>query len=119
MEIDRKTRAFVALLFTILPLAGCEAASNAAAGAGAFMDKTAEKIGQGTEDTAITVAVKGALVKADDMLGKQVKVGTFKNRVSLSGKVPTEADKARAEQIATSVKGVSSVLNALEVGPIN
>jgi osmotically-inducible protein OsmY len=119
MNPDRTPKALAAVLFAVLPLAGCEAATNAANGAGAMIERTAEKIEQKTDDAAITLAVKGALVKADDMLGRQVKVGTLKGRVSLSGTVPTAADKARAEQIALGVKGVSEVLNALDVGPAN
>jgi osmotically-inducible protein OsmY len=120
MDTDRKGPALAALVLALaLPLAGCQAATNAANGADAFLEKTAEKIEQKTDDAAITLAVKGELAKADDMLGRQVKVGSFKGRVSLNGTVPTPADKARAEQIALTVKGVTGVLNALEVGPIN
>jgi osmotically-inducible protein OsmY len=97
-------------------LTGCEAASNAATGAGAFVEKTAQKIEQGTDDTALTLAVKGALFKADEKLERAVHVGAFKNSVSLSGVVPTAEDKARAEQIAMSVKGVERVVNGLDVG---
>jgi osmotically-inducible protein OsmY len=117
MDTDRTPAALAAVLLAVLPLAGCEAATNAANGAGAMIERTAEKIEQKTDDAALTLAVKGALVKADDKLGRQVKVGSLKGRVSLSGTVATAADKARAEQIAVGVKGVSEVLNALEVGP--
>jgi osmotically-inducible protein OsmY len=119
MERKRNVQALAVAALAVLPLAGCEAANNAAKGADAYLEKVGEKIGQGTEDAAITVAVKGALLKADEMLAKQVKVGSLKGRVSLSGTVPTAADKAKAEQIALTVKGVESVLNALDVGPVN
>jgi hyperosmotically inducible protein len=107
-----------ALLFlALLPTAGCEAATNAANGAGAIVEKTAEKIGQKTSDAALDLAVKGALIKADDVLGRQVKVGSLDGVVSLSGVVPTAEAKARAEQITLGVKGVVKVMNALDVGP--
>ncbi len=96
-------------------LLGCEATTNAAHGAEAFVDKTAQKIAQNTDDAALTLAVKGALYKADTNLERAVKVGSLKGRVSLSGTVPTAADKARAEQIARSVKDVTDVLNAIDV----
>jgi osmotically-inducible protein OsmY len=99
-------------------LLGCEAAHNAAAGAGAFVEKTAQDVEQGTDDTALTLAVKGALFKADENLAHAVHVGSFKNRVSLSGTVPTAEDKARAEQIVMGVKGVEKVVNALDVGVV-
>src|SRR4051794_24141053 len=99
-----------AVILVSLALAGCNAAQNAAAGAGAYMEKTAEKIGQKTEkaaekigqttdDASITVAVKGELLRADERLGKLVKVSTGNGIVSLAGAVPTAEDKARAEEI--------------------
>jgi hyperosmotically inducible protein len=103
-------------LLLALGLAGCEAANNAVAGTDAILTKTAEKISQKTDDEALTLAVKGALVKADDKLGWRVKVGAVGGSVSLSGKVPTPEDKAKAEDIASRVKGVTRVLNAIDVG---
>lgn len=110
-------RATLALALALLP-AGCDAATNAANGAGALVEKTAVSLEQKTNDAAITVAVKGALADADDVLGRQVKVGTFKSVVSLSGTVPTPEAKVRAEQIALQARGVVRVLNALDVGPL-
>jgi hyperosmotically inducible protein len=98
-------------------LAGCDAASNAAAGVGAYAEKTANKIEQGTDDAGITIAVKGALLEADEKLAKRVKVSTGNGIVSLVGTVATPEDKVRAEQIAGRVKGVVRVINALDVVP--
>jgi hyperosmotically inducible protein len=106
-----------AVFAVCLGLAGCEATSNAAAGVGAFAEKTANKIGQTTDDAAITVAVKGALFKADEKLSKRVHVSTGNGIVSLSGAVGTPEDKMRAEQIAGRVEGVVRVINALDVVP--
>lgn len=108
-----------AALAVCFGIAGCNAAANAAAGAGAYVEKTAEKIGQKTDDASITLAVKGALLRADEKLGKQVKVSTGNGIVSLVGNVPTPEDRMRAEQIAGTVNGVVRVINALEVGPPN
>lgn len=109
--------ASAALLLLVLPAAGCEAATNAASGAGAFAEKAAAKIEQKTGDAALTLAVKGALVKADDKLGRDVKVGALDGVVSLSGVVATPEAKARAEEITLGVKGVVRVMNAIDVGP--
>jgi len=117
METPTKPFA-LALVLASFPVAGCEAASNAANGAGAFVEKTAQKIGESTEDAAITVAVKGAIFKADEKLAGKVSVGTFKRAVSLSGTVQTAEEKTRAEQIATGVKGVEKVINALDIVPV-
>jgi len=100
-----------------LGLAACEAASNAAAGVGAYAEKTANKIGQTTDDASITIAVKGALFEADEKLAKRVHVSTGNGIVSLAGAVGTPEDKARAEQVAGKVKGVVRVINALDVVP--
>ncbi len=105
----------VVAVLALAPLTGCQATKNAADGAGAYLDKTAHDIQQGTDDAAITLAVKGAIFKADEKLSTKVHVGTSNGRVSLSGTVDTPSDKIRAEQIATGVKGVTGVLNALDV----
>jgi hyperosmotically inducible protein len=107
-----------AAMAACLGLAGCEAASNAAAGAGVYIDKTAEKIEHTTDDAALTIAVKAALLKADERLAKQVKVSTGNGVVSLVGAVPTPEDRARVEQIAGGVRGVVRVINALDVVPL-
>ncbi len=118
MKTDLMRRATLAFALAALPAAaGCEATTNAANGAGAFIEKTAEKVGQKTSDAALSLAVMGNLVKADDALGRQVKVGSLDGVVSLSGTVATADAKARAEQIATQTKGVVRVVNAIDVGP--
>ncbi len=106
-----------AMIAACLGLAGCAAAENAAAGVGAYAEKTAQKIEQKTDDASITIAVKGALLDADEKLAKDVKVSTGSGIVSLVGTVRTPADKMRAEQIAGTVKGVVRVINALDVVP--
>ena len=118
MDTHPMKRAALALTLPLLLAAGCDAATNAANGAGAFVEKTTLSLEHKTNDAAITVAVKGALVDADDVLGRQVKVGTFNSIVSLSGTVPTPELKARAEQIALQARGVVKVINALDVGPL-
>ena len=45
-----------------------------------------------------------------------IHVETISNKVTLTGRVPTDADKQVAEQLARSTKGVGSVVNNLEVG---
>lgn len=106
-----------ALIILGLGLGGCEAAQNAAAGAGAYMEKVGHKVEAKTEDAAITIAVKGALLKADDKLATRVRVSTGGGVVSLVGVVATEADRAKAEEIAAAQRGVTRVINAIEVGP--
>lgn len=109
--------AMTAAILASLGAGGCEAANNAATGAGAFVEKTAEKIGQKTDDASITMAVKGKLFEADEKLASRVKVSTGNGVVSLVGAVPAAEDKVRAEQIAGTVRGVVRVINAIDVVP--
>jgi hyperosmotically inducible periplasmic protein len=68
-------------------------------------------------DSSVTAKVKTKLT--EDRLGTltQVKVDTVKNIVYLTGSVPTNDDRARAEQVARTVDGVRNVVNNLEVLP--
>ncbi len=105
------------LLATIALLAGCDAATNAANGVGAYAEKTANRIGESTTDASITLAVKGAIVEADPKLGSKVKVTTAAGVVTLTGAVATPDDKAKAEQAAHKPKGVVNVVNQIDVVP--
>ena len=74
-----------------------------------------ESTGEYVDNTVITTKVKAALAK--DSLGSlvDVEVATFRDVVQLSGFVDSEADKARAEDIAAGIEGVASVDNSLIV----
>ncbi|MDM0000384.1 BON domain-containing protein [Variovorax sp. J22P240] len=67
------------------------------------------------DDAAITAAVSTGLAKDPDLSAIKIDVDTKGGTVSLSGPAPNAAAKARAEEIAKSVKGVSAVKNNLEV----
>ena len=68
-------------------------------------------------DAAITAAVSAGLVKDPDLSAIKIDVDTQGGVVTLNGPAPTAAAKARAEEIAKGVKGVSSVDNKLKVKP--
>jgi len=67
------------------------------------------------DDASITAAVSTGLAKDPDLSAIKIDVDTKGGTVSLSGPAPNAAAKARAEEIAKSVKGVSAVNNNLEV----
>jgi|UPI000482CD5B osmotically-inducible protein OsmY len=67
------------------------------------------------DDATITAAVSSGLAKDPDLSAIKIDVDTKGGTVSLSGPAPSAAAKARAEEIAKSVKGVSAVNNNLEV----
>jgi osmotically-inducible protein OsmY len=64
-------------------------------------------------DDEIAAAVAEALRREGGMAFKQVQVQVDRGLVSLHGTTPTIADKAKAEQIARSVRGVIAVRNEL------
>lgn len=72
---------------------------------------TKESTGEYVDDSTITTKVKAQFVSDPVVKAYQVKVETFKGVVSLSGFVNTAEEKARAEQIASSVNGVHQVNN--------
>ncbi|SFQ66028.1 BON domain-containing protein [Variovorax sp. OK605] len=81
-----------------------EAAKNAGAAVSATVD-----------DAAITASVSAGLAKDPDLSAIKINVDTKGGAVSLKGPAPTVAAKARAEEIAKGVQGVTSVDNQLEV----
>ncbi len=72
---------------------------------------TRESTGEYFDDAAITAKVKTALLADKQVSGLAVNVETFKGTVQLSGFASTEAERERAAQVASGVKGVKSVKN--------
>jgi hypothetical protein len=88
------------------------------------LEKGADKVEEGI-GTAVTSLKKGTReVEIEAVLGRirgleKVDVTvTDSSAVTLSGVVATEADKARAADIASSIKGVGQVTNNIAVGAI-
>lgn len=76
---------------------------------------TGESAAQNIDDASITTAVKAKLAAEKASSLTRVSVATANGNVSLTGIVPTSADRARAEQITRSVNGVRAVANNLQV----
>jgi len=74
------------------------------------------KIGSGGNDMALFMQVRGAL-GADSDLVKGVIVEVKEGNASLSGKVPSEEKKKKAEQLVRSINGIKNVKNDLQVAP--
>src|SRR5688572_13843086 len=100
----------VPALVTILALGGATAFQTGCAGTA-----TRESTGEYLDDATITTKVKAAYVKDPVVKALDVKVDTFKGAVQLSGYVDTAEQKARAEQIAAGIQGVSSVRNNISL----
>ncbi len=83
--------------------------------AAACRSMTGESAGRNVDDATITTEVKAKLAAERASNLTRVSVSTANGMVSLSGVVPTPTDRARAEEIARGVKGVTGVTNALQV----
>lgn len=91
------------------------AVSCAAALAGCASTPIQESAGEYIDSSIVTAKVKVALLNAENLPSGQISVASFKRGVQLSGFVPTETDKSRAEGIARDVDGVKSVTNSIQV----
>jgi hyperosmotically inducible protein len=70
-----------------------------------------------TSDSWITTKAKITLLTTDGVSGSKVNVDTVDGKVTLHGKVPTAAEKAKAESAVRSLDGVKEVKNLLQVVP--
>jgi len=65
------------------------------------------------EDSVITAKVKAALLKQPKLNSLDVNVETYRGQVLLSGFVDDAGQRAKAIQVASSVKGVVGVKDGL------
>ena len=72
---------------------------------------------KGPDDATITANVKTKLAADASLATSTINVDTKEGVVTLSGMVNSEADKAKAEQVAKGVEGVKSVNDSLSVKP--
>jgi hyperosmotically inducible protein len=70
-----------------------------------------------TPDAWITMKTKIALMTADDVSASDLNVDTVNGVITLHGKVPTQAGKTKAEQVAAKIDGAKSVKNLLQIVP--
>lgn len=76
---------------------------------------TSKSTGEMIDDAAITAKVKAAFAQDPGVKAIDVKVDTFKGTVQLNGFVDTPDEKARAEQVARNIQGVTNVQNNISV----
>jgi len=79
----------------------------------AFFGCTKEEI----NDAGITTKVKSQLAADTQTSAIKIAVDTTNRVVTLSGVVPTDKEKSRAEQIARTTEGVAQVVNNITVNP--
>ncbi|MBL9188161.1 MAG: BON domain-containing protein [Opitutaceae bacterium] len=81
--------------------------------AGCAATPTKESTGEYLDGAAITTKVKTAHVRDPLVKAFDINVETFKGIVQLAGFVDTAEQKARAEELARAVPGVTDVKNAI------
>jgi hyperosmotically inducible periplasmic protein len=90
-------------------------ASLAFVSGAAFADDSSMKSDQPVTDSYITSKVKAELTKDSTTKARHIHVTTKDGVVMLKGNVNSDAEKQKAEQDASGVKGVSHVENDLNV----
>ena len=80
-------------------------------------EQTANKVGAELGDSAITTSIKAKLAADAKLSALDIQVVTDKGDVMLTGKAPSDADRARATTLASSVPGVKAVKNQLQLDP--
>jgi hypothetical protein len=69
------------------------------------------------DDAAITASVSARIAGDPDLSAVKIDVATRDGKVTLTGPAPSEAARARAAELAISVKGVLAIDNQLVVTP--
>ncbi len=70
-----------------------------------------------TPDAWITTKAKMALFTTEGVSGTSINVDTVNGLVTLHGKVASDAEKQKAEQVVRGIDGVANVRNLLQVVP--
>jgi hyperosmotically inducible periplasmic protein len=79
------------------------------------MSQKADKAGEKIDDGALTTKVKAQLLETGDVKSTHIHVKSRNGVVSLTGTVPTAADKTAAGEATEKVSGVTSVRNHLKI----
>jgi osmotically-inducible protein OsmY len=114
-RILRSGTLVVAATLLSLQLAACVPVIVGAVGAGAYAATDRRSLGAQADDKVIAPRVESRISSAlSDR--SHVNVNSFNRKVLLTGEVPDQASKDKAEAIAKSVDNVASVVSDLEVG---
>lgn len=91
------------------------AASTMAPTAGTGTPPAGTTVGMQIDDSVVTARVKSALLEDPDVKSFEIKVGTRKGRVQLSGFVDTQARIDYAVALTRKVEGVKDVENGMSL----
>ena len=98
MRTQRIAALLAAILLTLPLLAAC-----------------GKTVGETIDDATITTRVKTAFINDPAIGGLRIDVDTFKGVVTLSGRVKSKAEEAKAIEIAKSITGVVDVRSTLQI----
>jgi osmotically-inducible protein OsmY len=99
-----KSNRFIALLVAVLlalPLVGA----------------CGKTVGETIDDATITTRVKTAFVNDPVVGALRIDVDTFKGVVTLSGRVKSKEEEAKAIELARRISGVTDVRSTLQIQP--
>jgi hyperosmotically inducible periplasmic protein len=74
-------------------------------------------VGETIDDATITARVKTAFVNDPAVGAMRIDVDTFKGVVTLSGRVKTKDEEAKAIALARKIRGVTDVKSTLQIEP--
>jgi len=74
-------------------------------------------VGETIDDATITTRVKTAFVNDPIVGALRIDVDTFKGVVTLSGRVKSKEEEAKAIELARKINGVSDVRSTLQIQP--
>jgi hyperosmotically inducible protein len=74
-------------------------------------------VGQTIDDADITARVKTAFINDPVVGAARIDVDTFNRVVTLSGRVKTKEEEAKAIELAKSIRGVVDVKSTLQIQP--
>jgi len=76
-----------------------------------------KSVGETIDDATITTRVKTSLLNDEQVGGLRIDVDTFKGVVTLSGRVKSKDEEAKAIALARKIGGVSDVKSTLQIQP--
>lgn len=102
MQSQKRLTMFVLVMTLIAPL---------------LLAACGKSVGDTIDDATITTRVKTALLNDPDVGVLRIDVDTFKGVVTLSGRVKTKEEEAKAIALARKISGVTDVKSTLQIQP--
>ena len=102
MQTQKRLTVFVLMMTLIAPL---------------LLAACGKSVGDTIDDATITTRVKTSLLNDPDVGVQRIDVDTFKGVVTLSGRVKTKEEEAKAIALARKISGVTDVKSTLQIQP--